>query len=91
MTTAKLVAPSLREILEGYKRFNEWELEEQKRELPKLSVEESLTQFFELRELGRTLAHNAEHIFLEQNKAHWMSLHQKLQRAAKVMGHAKAA
>ena len=32
--------PTLREVLAGYERFNEWEREEQRRELPKLSIEE---------------------------------------------------
>ena len=36
--------PTLREILEGYRRFNAWELEEQKRELLRLTVEESLVK-----------------------------------------------
>lgn len=83
--------PTLREILEGYKRFNAWELEEQKRELPWLTVEESLMQFFELCDLARTLAPNAERIFLEQDEAYWIALHQKLQRAAKVMTDAQFA
>jgi len=78
--------PTLREILEGYKRFNAWELEEQRKELSRMSVEESLTQFFELCHLARALAPNTEEIFLEQDKAHWIALRDKLQRAAKVMG-----
>ena len=83
------VTSTLWEILEGYERFNAWELEEQKRELPRLTVEESLTQFFELCDLARTLAPDAERIFLEQDKAHWIALREKLQCAAKVMGDAK--
>ena len=81
--------PTLREIMEGYKRFNAWELEEQKRELPRLTVEESLTQFFELCDVARTLAPDTERIFLEQDKAHWVALRKRLQRAAKVMNDAK--
>ncbi|MEA3396163.1 MAG: hypothetical protein U9R05_01715 [Chloroflexota bacterium] len=77
--------PTLRECLEGYKRFNAWELKEQKRELPWLTVEESLLQFFELCDLARTLAPNAERVFLEQDKAHWIALHQKFQRVAQAM------
>jgi len=83
------VIPTLREILEGYERFNAWELEEQKRELRQLTAEESLTQFFELCDLARALALDAEHIFLERDKAYWIALHKKLQRAAKMMGNAK--
>jgi hypothetical protein len=81
--------PTLREVLEGYRRFNAWELKEQKRELSQLSVEESVTQFFELCDLARALAPDAEQIFFEQDKAHWMTLRKKLQRAARVMGSAK--
>ena len=80
--------PTLQEILEGYKRFNTWEFEEQKRKLPELDVEESLTQFFELCNLARALVPNTEQIFLEQDKAHWIALRKKLQRAARVMGDA---
>jgi hypothetical protein len=80
--------PTLKEILEGYKRFNIWELEEQKRELPELSVEESLTQFFELCNLARALTPNIEQIFLEQDEALWIALRKKLQRAARIMGDA---
>jgi hypothetical protein len=81
-------APTLQETLEGYKRFNAWELEEQKRDLPRLSIEESLTQFLELCDLVRALAPNASQLFLEQDEAHWIALRKKRQRAAKVMGHA---
>ncbi len=81
--------PMLREILEGYRRFNAWELEEWKRELPRLTVEESLAQFFELCDLTRTLAPDAERIFLEQDEAHWITLRERLQRAAKMMADAQ--
>lgn len=81
--------PTLLDVLEGYERFNAWELEEQRRELPSLTVERSLTQFFELCDLARTLAPDMEEVFLEQNKAHWIALREKLQCAAKVMGHAR--
>ncbi len=77
--------PTLRESLEGYKRFNAWELEEQKRKLPCLTIEKSLLQFFELCDLARTLAPNAERVFLEQDKAHWIARRQKLQRVAQAM------
>ena len=81
--------PTLRQVLDGYKRFNEWELEEMDRTLPRLTVEESLTQFFELCELGRALAPDSERIFFEQDEADWVALRRKLQRAEKVMAHAK--
>jgi hypothetical protein len=80
--------PTLQEILEGYKRFNTWEFEEQKRELPELSVEESLTQYFELCDFARALTPYTEQIFLEQDVALWIALRKKYQRAARIMGNA---
>ncbi len=77
--------PTLQDILDGYRRFNAWELEEEKRELSRLTVEEGLTQFFELCELARRLAPEAERTFLEQDQAHWSAMREKLQRAAEMM------
>ena len=48
-------APALREILEGYERFNAWEAEEHKRELRRLTIKENLTQFFELTQFAHAL------------------------------------
>jgi hypothetical protein len=81
--------PTLREVLAGYGRFNAWELEEQKKELSKLNVEEGLAQFFELCDLARALSSNEMRVFLEQDKTHWIGLRKKLQRAARVMRSAK--
>ena len=50
---------TLREVLEGYRRFNAWEREEQKNALPGLSVEESLRRYFELCDLAHALAPDA--------------------------------
>jgi len=81
--------PTLREILEGYRRLNAWELEEHKRELSGLSVKESLTQFFELCDLAWALSSNEIQTALEQDKAHWIVLRNKLKQAAEVMRRAK--
>jgi len=81
--------PTLQQVLEGYKRFNEWELEEQARELPRLSIEESLTQFFDLCDLGHMLAPGWERIFLKEDMEHWIEVRRKMRRAAKVMRNAK--
>jgi hypothetical protein len=81
--------PTLREVLEGYRHFNAWELEEQRRELSKLSVKESLTQFFELCDLARALSPDEAQIFLAQDKARWTALRKKLQRATRIMRGAK--
>ncbi len=81
--------PTLREILAGYRQFNTWEAAERQRTLPQLTIEESLAQFFELCDLAHGLTTEAGPIFLEQDKAHWITLHQKLRQAARVMGYAK--
>ena len=83
--------PTLHEILEGYKRFNAWEREEQRRALPGLTIEKGLTQFFELCSLTRTLSPDASQIFFKQDTEHWATLHKKLQRAAKTMVDAQTA
>jgi len=79
------IKPTARQLLQGYARFNDWELEEQKRELPRLTMEQGLTQFFELCEMARALAPNAAQEFLAQDTAHWIAVRKKLGRAAKVM------
>lgn len=81
---------TLHEALEGYKRFNTWELEEQKSALRRLSVEESLRRYFELCDLAHALAPDAAQVFLKQNEAHGTVRRKKLQRLAKVMGNARA-
>ena len=68
----------LREKLEGYRAFNEWEEEEERRTLPLLSVEESVRQFLELQAFmrllapdrgNRGLAPDTHQIFFEENLA----------------------
>jgi len=87
-TTGEVV-PTLREVLQGYNKFNAWEFEEQQRRLPQLAVTESLTLFFELCDLMRLLAPGVELVFLEQDQAHWIALRKRFQQAAEVMGSAK--
>ena len=82
---------TLQEVLEGYKRFNVWELEEQKSALRRLSVEESLRRYFELCDLAHALAPDAAQVFLKQNEAHWTVRRKKLQRLAKAMENARTA
>ena len=73
---------TIREVLEGYKAANEWELEEARRYLPRLTVEESLRQFLELSRFVRQVAPEAEELFLERRMAHWIEVSDKLRRAA---------
>jgi len=77
--------PTLQQILEGYKRFNAWEREGQRKALPELTIEKGLTQFFELCSLTRALSPDARRIFFEQDAEYWTTLHKKLQRAARAM------
>ena len=77
--------PPLQEVLEGYRQFNTWELEEQERVLSRLSVEEGLTQFFGLCDLARTLAPDAGRAFFEQDTAYWIARRKKLRRVAEAV------
>ena len=83
--------PTLREVLEGYRQFNAWELAEQERVLSRLSVEEGLTQFVELCALARTLAPDAERVFFEQDTACWIARCKRLQRVAEAVDNAQTA
>ncbi len=76
---------TIREVLEGYRYFNAWELQKQNEELPKLTIEESLRQFFELCAVARKLAPDAEQIFLADKKADWIARHERMKQAARVM------
>jgi Ser/Thr protein kinase RdoA (MazF antagonist) len=78
--------PNIREILAGYQAVNEREREETRERLPRLTVEESVRQYLWMRALARRVAPDAEHIFVEQRKAHYIRLHKRLRRAARKMG-----
>jgi hypothetical protein len=78
--------PDLRDLIAGYNALNAWELEERRRRLPQLTVEESIRQYLEMCDLVRHVSPEAEAIFLPRRIAHYEALHKKLERAAKVMG-----
>lgn len=82
---------SIRELLEGYKRYNAWESEERQRILPQLSLADGLQQYFDLQALARVFAPEAEAVFLKQRAQHWMALHTALSRAAEYFAHAATA
>ncbi len=82
-------SPTLKEILVGYKQFNEWESAELARTLPELSIDESINQFFQLCALTVELAPDASFAFLNQEKKRWIQLKNKRQKAAGVMGYAR--
>ncbi|MDY7080520.1 MAG: nucleotidyltransferase [Chloroflexota bacterium] len=78
--------PTIREILAGYRAVNEREREEARERLPRLTVEESVRQYLWMRNLARRVAPDAERFFVEQRKAHYVRLHERLKRAARKMG-----
>jgi hypothetical protein len=78
--------PNLKEIVAGYELANAWEREEERERLPRLSVEESVRQYFELLEMTKRLAPEAEACFLEERLARYEALHRRMEKAAAVMG-----
>jgi len=85
--TAEIPIPTIKELLAGYEAFNTWELEQQPRELQRLTLEEGLTQYFELSGLAQVQASGARADFLAQEERHWVDLHRKLQKAHRAMTH----
>lgn len=82
--------PTIREILAGYQAVNEREREEARERLPRLTVEESVRRYLWMRTLARRVASDAERVFAEQRKAHYVRLHELLVRAARKMGNGPA-
>jgi hypothetical protein len=87
----KIDKPTLREVMAGYRVFNDWERDELSQQLPNLSITDSVSQFLDLCALSQMMAPDAETIFLVEDKAHWVMLHQKRQKAARKMGYASTA
>jgi len=82
--------PTIHEILAGYRAVNEREREEARERLPRLTVEESVRQYLWMCALARRVAPEAERIFAEQRKAHYIHLHEQLRLAAQRMGNGPA-
>ena len=68
--------PTLQEVLLGLRRFNQWQEEEERRLLPRMTVKESLDQFFELCDLVRRWRPGPEMDlqWLKEEKALWVEL-----------------
>jgi len=81
--------PTLREILAGYEEANAWEREEERQRLPRLSVEDSIRQYLDMCDWVQEIAPGTEALFLEEKLAHYVALHDRLEKAAEVMGRVK--
>jgi hypothetical protein len=75
----------VRERLRGYAAFNEWELEEAKKTLPHLTVEESVRQFLALCRFARLVAPDAAQVFSERNIAHRVEMRARFRRIVEAM------
>jgi hypothetical protein len=72
--------------LAGYEMVNAWELEEERRRLCALTVEEAARQHFETWEMARCVSPEAEESSIEERMAHYEALHRKLEKVVEVMG-----
>lgn len=85
-TEKTVLDPELvRERLRGFVEFNKWELEEERKSLPRLTVEESVRQFLELCSFARSVAPDAARVFAEQNIAHRVELRARFRKIAEAM------
>lgn len=75
------------ERLRGWAEFNEWELQERRKKLPRLTVEQSVRQFVDLCRLARCLAPDASKIFREKNIAHRVDMRARFKRVAERLGY----
>ena len=71
--------PTLREVIAGYERFNEWEITERRGELPRLSIEDALRQFFELCSFARSFRpdRQCDEKAIEQKQQPWIALYHR--------------
>ena len=76
---------TIRDIVDGYRLVNEWESQEEKQRLPRLTVTDSLRQYFELKGLARQVAPDTMEVFQEERFAYWFEWHKRVRRAARVM------
>ncbi|MGH9837271.1 MAG: hypothetical protein ACREEM_00630 [Blastocatellia bacterium] len=68
--------PTLQEVLRGYQYFNQWQEEEELQTLPRVTIEESLDQFFELCDWVRPWRPEPklDLPWLEEERAMWIEL-----------------
>ena len=77
----KLVQKKLR----GYQIYNEWEQREERKRLPRLTIQESVRQYLELQSLMRQIAPDAQPFFFEENLKHHVQTRQRFKRIARAM------
>ena len=70
----------VQERLQGWAEFNEWELQEDRDKLPRLTVEQSVRQFVGLCRLARRVAPDASEIFREKDIAHRVDMRARFKR-----------
>ena len=76
----------VQERLQRWAEFNEWELQEDRDKLARLTVEQSVRQFVSLCRLARRLAPDASEIFREKNIAHRVDMRARFKRIAERFG-----
>lgn len=76
---------TIRDIVDGYRLVNEWESQEEKQRLPRLTVTDSLRQYFELKELACQVAPDSKEVFQEERLAYWHEWRKRVRRATRVM------
>jgi hypothetical protein len=82
---ATSLRPTIRDVLLGLQRFNEWQEGQELEGLPRMTVGESLNQFFELCDLVRGWRPELELDleWMEEDKALWIELVNRHRRQTK--------
>jgi hypothetical protein len=78
---------TLKDIVAGYKLVNEWEREEEKRQLPLMTVQDGLHRYFELLQLAHEVTPDLARVLDKERIAYLIEWHEKLHRAARAMVH----
>ena len=77
----------VRKKLRGYQIYNEWEQQEQRKQLPHVTIQQSVQRYLELQNLTRRLAPDARQFFFEDNLAHHVQTRARFRQIAKVLKH----
>lgn len=78
--------PTLKEVLAGYEAANAWQDYEERTKLPEMSVRQSIRQYLDMWDLAMYVSPDAEARFLAERLKHYQFLHERLAKAAEVMG-----